>query len=1053
MRFDPSKPLATSGLIGWFVTNPVASTLATLLLTLGGLLALSNMRSEVFPTIAPNTVVVSVIYPGANPAEVEEGITRRVEEAVFGLDGVESVRSTATENRGYITVELADFADRQKLKDDIETAVDGLSSFPPENAEKPKVTASDPISGVTTLVVTGGIGGGIGEYQLRQAAEQLERDLLTQPKISLVSLSGDRDYEISIEVSEDKLRQYNLSFNEVAAAVRSASIDLSGGEILSRAGNILLRVNEKRQTGAAFDDIIIRANPDGSLITVKDVAHVIDGFSPLEVYNTYNGRPAIFVDVKKAVAEDVLKVRQAVTEFLADYTPPQGVEVLEFRDQSKILNERMNLLTRNALFGFALVFTFLVLMLDLKLAFWVCVGITTAFLGGFILLAATGVTMTMISMFALIIVLGLVVDDAVVIGENIETMRERGMDDISATLAGVKGVFAPVMVGVFTTIAAFSPLLFTGGTFGDIARAIPIVVISVLLVSLFEAFFILPSHLSHHGSWSKGIMADIQKKISGALNRFIQNVIKPAVRITATYRYVTLTVAVCFFILTIMLVRGGEVKFVFFPTIEGNDISVSVDMAKGAPIERTKQVVDQIEAALYRTAERAKAERGEDILSSVAITVGGQASIGGGPGQQSSFSSASHSGQLRVELMPFGARQMTALAVERMWREELGEVLGVDKLRFTSTVGSSGQDVNFELYHEDKTKLSAAVERLKEDVRTIKGAYEVEDNFDIGKKELIFKVNPVGKAAGLTNRSLALQVRQAFLGEEVQRIQRGREEIKAYVRYPESARRTAESLDKFRVRLPDGSESPLATVANWTTGRAYSSITRVDGQQIISVSARIDRSLNTPAEANDLLLNDILPALQKDFPRLRYSQAGAAKDQGEDFASLIAGFQFVLLLIYAILAVQLRSYIQPAAIMVSIPLGIAGAILGHFVLGFPLSFVSIFGMVALAGVAVNSSVVLVDYYNNVRAEGADALDAATQAATRRFRPVMLTTLTTALGLGPLLFETSPQAQFLIPMAVSLGFGIVISGIMVTFVTPALCLVIEDMRGGHKKDDS
>lgn len=1043
MRFDPNKPVDQTGLIGWFIKNPVASTLASLILIIGGLVSLSSLRSEVFPTISPNTVTVSVVYPGATPAEVEEGITRRVEEAVLGLDGVEKVQSTASENRGYITVELADFADRQKLKDDIETAVDGLASFPPENAERPKVLAADPIGNVITLVVTGSE----SAYALRQAAEQIERDLLTQPGVSLVSLSGDRDYEISIDVDEDKLRAYGLSFDAVAQAVRAASVDLSGGEILSQAGNILLRVNEKRQQGEAFKDIVVRSDRRGGIVYLKDVAQVIDGFAPNEVFNRYNGKPAIFVDVKKALAEDVLKVRAAVSQFLSEYTPPQGIEILEFRDQSKILKERMNLLTRNAVFGFALVFSFLVLMLDLKLAFWVCVGIATAFTGGFILFGAMNVTLTMVSMFGLIIVLGLVVDDAVVIGENIETMRERGMDQTSAAIAGVMGVKAPVLVGVLTTIAAFSPLLFTGGNFGDIARAIPIVVISVLLVSLFEAFFILPSHLSHSDHWSLGLMATIQGRVSDWLNKFIKKYIYRGVKLTVAYRYATLGVAIAFFIFSVSLATNGNVRFRFFPFIEGNDITVSVALEKGAPIARTRAVMDRVEQALYKTVNDIERQSGEKVMQSVAVTVGGQASAGGGPGQSASFSAAGHLGQIRLELVPFGPRQMSAREIERRWRQTLGPVYGVDKINFNSVIGNFGSDINFELFHADSEKLSQAIDRLKTEIAKLPGAYEIEDTYDIGKKELIFSLNEAGKAAGLTNRDLARQVRQAFLGEEVQRIQRGREEIKVYVRYPDQVRRSAESLDQFRVRLPDGRGVPLATIASYQEGRAYSSITRIDGRQVISVTAKMQEGEEnlTPNDANAKLLSDVLPAIQKDFPKLRYVQAGAAKDQSDDFASLLRGFMVVLLLIFAILATQLRSYIQPVAIMVSIPLGIAGAILGHFVLGFELSFVSTFGMVALAGVAVNSSVVLVDYYNTLCQEGVDHSEAAARSSVRRFRPVMLTTLTTALGLAPLLFETSPQAQFLIPMGVSLGFGILISSMLVIFVTPAICVMIDDFR--------
>ena len=510
-------------LINWFIRNPVAANLLMVVLLVGGALSAMNMRAQVFPTVSPRTVVVTVPFPGATPAEVEEGITRRVEEAVLGIDGVKRVRSTASENLGVITIETNDFADEQLVKDDVESAVDGLADFPPENAERPTVVAPKATGGVVTLVLTGEV----GEFALREAAVELERDLLTQPGVSLVELEGARDYEISIEVSETTLRRYGLTFAEVANAVRASSIDLAGGSINSEVGEILLRTNQKRQSGEAFGTIVVRTLPDGSVITLADVAEVRDGFVREQLGNLYNGRPAVFVKVSRAEAEDVLKVKESVDRFLTSYVPPSDVDLVEFRDETRLLRERVNLLLRNGAFGFALVFLFLVLMLDLKLAVWVSMGIATAFMGGFLLFSALGVTITMISLFGLIIVLGLVVDDAIVIGENIEAQREHGYDGMAAADRGAHGVLAPVAVGVLTSIAAFAPLLTTGGTFADIARAIPVVVISVLIVSLLEAFCILPSHLSHGGPWSRGLLKRVQSSIADRLSivrhRFIRS--------------------------------------------------------------------------------------------------------------------------------------------------------------------------------------------------------------------------------------------------------------------------------------------------------------------------------------------------------------------------------------------------------------------------------------------------------------------------------------------------------------------------------------------------
>ncbi|MEM7491784.1 MAG: efflux RND transporter permease subunit [Pseudomonadota bacterium] len=1029
------------GLIGWFIRNPVAANLLMIVLLLGGYLSATSMKSQVFPTIDPGIISVVVPYPGATPAEVEEGITRRVEEAVLGIDGVDKVTSVASENLGQVTIEVADFVDKKAVKDDVETAVEQLAQFPPENAERFSITASDPTEQVVTLVVTGNQ----PPLILRRAAETLERDLLTQNGISLVSLSGDRDYEISIEVSEDTLRNYGLSFDEVAQAVRSSSLDLAGGSLVTQSGEFALRVSELRETGDEFETIVVRNQTDGSQILLSDVAEVVDGFTREQVTNTYNGSPAIFVDVSRAQAEDVLSVKEAVDAYLETYTPPDGIEILEFRDQTAILAERLNLLLRNAVFGFILVFVFLILMLDLKLAIWVCIGITTAFLGGFMLFDAAGVTITMVSTFGLIVVLGLVVDDAIVIGENIDAQRELGFEGREAAVKGVREVFSPVLVGVMTTLAAFSPLLFVGGNFGEIARAIPTVVICVLIISLVEAFFILPSHLSHAGTWSRGPVKFIQWRVAKRLGQISDYIIQPGVSFLARWRYATVGGAFAFSVVCIGLASSGLVKFDFFPSIEGNEISATVTMPEGTPFARTQAAVRQIEQAAVEIDRVSREERGEPLFLSVSATTGGQTQLAN-PNSSGGFSQDENVGQVQIELVPFGARRTSAADIERIWRAELGIIEGVERLNFNAATANFGNDVEYELAAEDQDLLIRAADSLKTRLGTIEGVDDIEDSFDLGKRQLVFRLTNAGRAAGLQPADIARQVRQAFFGEEVQRIQRGREEVRVFVRYPDSARQSLDALEEFRIRLPDGGEIPLFTVAAIEESRSFSSIQRIDGRQVVTVTADVDAEIVAPTAANEEIQADILPALIEEYPGLRWTQAGAGREQSQDLASLAQAFLIVLVVIYALVATQLRSYLQPIAILVSIPLGVAGAILGHYVLGYSLSFPSIFGIVALSGVAVNASVVLIDLYNVKRREGVDPVTAMAEASARRFRPILLTTLTTALGLGPLLLETSPQAQFLVPMGVSLGFGIVISGLMVIFVTPSVALIVEDLRG-------
>ncbi len=1029
------------GLIRWFIGNPVAANLLMVVLLVGGALSASSLQRQVFPTISPGTVAITVPYPGATPAEVEEGITRRIDAAVLGIDGVKRVRSTAAENQASIVVETSDFANVQLVKDDIESAIDRLSDFPPENAEEPVIAAPIPTGGVVTLVVVGDV----DPMSLRKAAEQVERDLLTQPGISLVSLQGDRDLEISIEVSEATLRQFDLSFEDIANAVRRSSLDLAGGSINSESGQILLRTNQKRQTGLEFESVVVRSQPDGSIITLADVATIRDGFVRAQLRNLYNGRPAIFVKVSRAEAEDVLVVKSRVDEFLADYQTPFGVELLELDDETDLLRERINLLLKNGLYGFALVFLFLVLMLDLKLAVWVSVGIATAFMGGILMFGALGVTITMISLFGLIIVLGLVVDDAIVIGENIDAERASGKSAIEAASGGARKVFAPVMVGVLTSVAAFAPLLLTSGTFSDITRAIPIVVISVLLVSVIEAFWILPSHLSSSGQWSRGILKVEGERVSRWVARIRDNVIRPSVTFAARWRYATVGIAFAFFLLCIGLVSNGHVRFIFFPLIEGNSLTASVTMPAGTPFERTEEAINRMTDAAYTVAAEIEEETDETLFASLTATTGGRVSTDGGPVAESSYSSQENIGQVRIELTAFGERYTPATDIERAWRQAVGEIEGADQVSFSSSFVSFGSDIEFELAHTDEDQLIAAAKEMKRQLGDIDGVGDIEDSFDLGKRQLIFELTDAGRSAGLRESDVALQVRRGFFGEEVQRIQREREEIRVYVRYPESTRASLDALDKFQVVLPNGSRAPLLTVAKVAESRAYSSIERIDGRRVVTVSADVDQAVTTPNDANQIVLDQVMRSLASAYPGLRWVRAGATREQNEDLASLAKAFIVVLLIIFALIATQLRSYLQPLAILVSIPLGVAGAILGHFVLGYPLSFASMFGIVALSGVAVNSSVVLVDFYNQKRAAGLSSIEAAAAASGRRFRPILLTTLTTALGLAPLLLETSPQAQFLIPMGVSLGFGIVVSGFMVLLVTPAVAVIIDDLR--------
>lgn len=1033
------------GLVAYFARNPVAANLIMVVLLIGGALSALMLTAQVFPTIDPGTVTVSVPYPGATPTEVEEGITRRVEEAVLGIEGVERVVSRAAENLGSITVELKDFVDADRVRDDVEAAVRQLAEFPPEEAEEPRVAAAETIGEVLTIVVSSEL----SERELREGAERIEQELLALPGVSLVSLVGARDYEIAIEVSESALRQYDLTIEQVANAVRRSSINLSSGELRTTGGDLLLKTNTKRYEGEAFENIVLRAAPDGTVLRVSDVARVRDGFVDVDLINEFNGRQSLFVRVQKSESEDVLAIAEEIKTFLAGYTPPPGIDITIWDDQTEVLEDRIGLLLRNGVLGFALVFLFLVIMLDLRLALWVAMGVPISFLGAFLFFDAFDANINMVTLFALIIVLGIVVDDAVVVGENIVAEQEHGRTGTASALEGVRGVFAPVMVGVLTTMAAFAPLLFVTGQFGQILGVVPIVVILVLAMSLIEAFLILPAHLAHGGNWSRWPLDRIQARVATGIEKFRRGILAPAVARAVRHRYLTLLGGIGMLLLAFSLVTTGAVRFIFFPSLEATSIRSTLEFPVGTPFETTREAANRLVAAAERVNDRLEGH----AFSSFSVTIGGNSRSSGGPGGGGSLTVGSHLASVQIELGPEPPRTRSAKELERLWRQEVGEIPGVERLSFVADFFSGEADLEFELSHRDSDTLDEAVETLKARYETVEGLYDIQDSNRLGKRQFDITLTPAGEAAGLSPADVALQLRRNFFGEEVQRIQRGREELKVMVRYPENNRESTADLFDARIRLGDGTQAPLSAVAEVTESRSVSAINRVDGLRIVAVSAQVDEAVNTPTAANSLVMSQFIPELKAQYPGLQVQQAGQGAEQVQDLSSLGRLTLVALLIIFALMASQLKSYSQPLIILAGVPFGAGGALIGHYVLGYNLSFISIFGIVALSGVVVNDSLVLVDRYNKLVAEGKDYMDAIVEASRRRFRAIFLTTATTALGLTPMLFETSTQAQFLIPMAVSLATGIVFASVVILFLIPALVMIREDIRrrgGAHAR---
>jgi multidrug efflux pump subunit AcrB len=1030
---DADRP---RGLFAWFAGNLVTANLLMLILLVGGWLAASSLRSEAFPEIDPRQISISVAYPGATPEEIEYAITRRVEEAVMGIEGVERVRSTAVENLGSVSLELEDFANAQRVKEDVDNAIGRLADFPPGDAENPEAVVARPSQNVIRLVLSGNL----DEQGLRTAAETVRQDVLALERVSNVVLQGARAREISIEVSETTLREHGLSLAQVAAAVNASSLNLSAGTLRTEGADILLRTDAERKTGEAFEDIVVASDASGRRLLLRDIATVVDGFEDADLINTFEGEPAVFLQVVQNGDQDALEVAEAVKTFLATYEPPPGVTIGISQDQTEIVADRLNLLMRNGVIGLLLVFLALAMTLDLKLAFWTTLGIPISFLGGF-LIFGNFVTINMASLFALIIVLGIVVDDAIVVGENIFQEQRDGKHGVAAAVAGARGVFAPVTVGVLTTMVAFAPLLFATGQLGQIMFAVPVVVIGVLAISLLEVFLVLPAHLSHEGEWSVGAMRRIKDTISGLLSALRDRIIVPLISTATRFRYLTASIAVAILIVALGSVSSGAVRFILFPAVESDEITVSLQMPEGTPFDITRRTMERVGEAGYR----AVGGRDSGLYESLSLTIGGTLSTGQGPGSDGGTSIGANLAQATLTLVPSSRRDLSAEDISRRWRDEVGAVPGVQSLTFSSSLIGGGGDVSLNLSHFDSGALVAAVEEFEAALAGLEGVSEIESSANAGKRQIEFALTPAGDAAGLTVQDLARQVRQAFFGEEVQRIQRGSDELRVYVRFPDEERSSLADLNRFRVRLPNGDAAPLSVVARTRESQSPASIDRVDGQRVITVTADVDEAVTTPNAVNATINDEILTDLQTRYPGLRYSVEGQAREQIEDIGTLLRNLVIAVLLMYVMLASVLRSYGQPLAVMVAIPFGAVGAIGGHVIMGYDLSMISLFGMVALSGVVVNGGVVLIDKFNQMhRNDGLGMRDAIIGAARRRFRPIVLTTLTTFVGLAPMMLETSIQARFMIPMAISLAFGVVFSSFVLTILIPCLLLIGEDL---------
>ncbi|HUG98798.1 MAG TPA: efflux RND transporter permease subunit [Gammaproteobacteria bacterium] len=1026
------------GMIAWFARNDVAANLLMVtLLALGGWALMAKIPLEVFPAFELRTVVVQVPFPGATPAEVEEGITVKIEEAVQDLEGIKQLRSTAVENSGTVIVEVDSGHDPRALMNDIKARVDAISTFPADS-ERPVVYVPEIRRDVITVIVSGEL----PEHELRLVAERVRDELVDLEDITQVELDGVRPYEISIEVSEQTLRQYGLTLEEVASAVRRTSLDLAAGSVHTTGGEVLIRTEGQARAGTEFEDIVVRGEA-GARLTIRDIGVVRDGFSEEPLEFMYNGRPAAFIDVFRVGEQSALDVARAVRDYV-DARPgwlPPGVELDYWRDQSRIVQARLNTLLKSALQGGILILILLTLFLRPAVALWVVVGIPVAFMGGIALMPVFGVTINLLSLFAFILVLGIVVDDAIVTGENIFTRLQKGEDPLQASIRGTQEIAVPVTFGILTTVVAFIPLLMIEGVRGQLFAQIPLIVIPVLLFSLVESKLILPAHLKHvrvRNGAGDGPLSRLQARVQRGLERGTQAAYQPMLQASLRNRYLagTLFTAVAFILFSLAI--GGHMRFIFFPRIQAETASATVTMPPGTPFEATAAAIGRIDAEARSLRERYRdPETGESVIKGILASVG---SAGGGSAPRTDL------GRVLFEIVPPEERTVAVTSADLVgeWRQGIGPIPGAKEVSFRAEIGHAGAPLDVQMTGQDFVVLRALAGQVRERLASYPGVFDITDSFEDGKQEIKLRIRPEAELLGITLENLARQVRHAFFGFEAQRIQRGREEVRVYVRYPEAERRSLHNLDTMRIRTPAGAEVPFAEVASAEFGRGFAQIRRVDRNRTINITADANKEVaDIEAIKRDLaeFLAEAVPA----HAGVGFTLEGEAREQRESFGSLGYGLMFVLFMIYALLAIPFRSYLQPLIVMSVIPFGAAGAMLGHIIMGMNLTIMSLMGMLALTGVVVNDSLVLVDYINRRRADGMPLQEAVRTAGIARLRPVLLTSLTTFAGLTPLIFEKSTQAQFLIPMAVSLGFGILFATFITLLLVPLNYLVLEDLR--------
>ncbi|MCP3925717.1 MAG: efflux RND transporter permease subunit [Desulfobacterales bacterium] len=1035
-------------MIAWFAENHVAANLLMMFIVISGIITGLSIKLEIFPESSLDSISVSVVYKGATPSEIEESIIRKIEEKVSGLTGIKDIDSVAKEGSGSVTIDIVDGFDLDQIMDDVKGEVDRITTFP-DNIEKPVIKERVRKTQVLNIAVFGDA----KEDVLKYLAERVRDEVTSLEDVTYASVSSVRPFEIHVDITEATLRKFGITHAYVSNIIKNNSFDLPSGSLKTTHGEILIRTKGKKYFARDFENIIILSKNDGSRVRLGDIAEITNGFEEIDYLTRFEGKPAAMINVYRIADQSALTVADSTKSYVEKLRDslPEGIDAKVFGDRSIFLESRIDLLLKNMMMGLILVCFFLGIFLSFHLALWVTIGIPISFLFGMALLPQCDVSINMISLFAFIMVLGIVVDDAIIIGENIFRRQATSDTQLRGAIDGCIEVGLPVIFSILTTIAAFWPLLLASGRMGKMMRNIPIVIMLVIVGSLVESLLILPSHLSS-AKKAKHNGENKEKYFSKKLNEFIKGPYNRFINIALKWRYAFVASGFVILIVTLSIYKAGLLKFKFFPKVESDSIKCYITMPMGTDLNQTQNVVKKLENSIFKILERDEFQNRkteEKLLkynmSFIGFHIGGRGRVG---------ETGSYLGQLWIELLPGDNRDISTAQIIKEWRKDAATILEAESITFSSELHSGGVPIAINLSMPDNNTLLEVKNELKKSIAEYNGVFDIEDNFLIGKKELQFSLKENSESLGLNLQEIAQQIRDRFYGSEAIRFQRGNNEVKVIVRYPENERNSYDNIRNTNILTSKGYEIPLSYAAEMKVRRGYSKIKRSQKMRIIQVSADVDSKVANSEEIREDINTKLLPKLKEKYPELKYTIQGEGRNKAESMKDVFDGFIIALFCIYALLAIPFKSFTQPIIIISVIPFGFAGAVWGHIITGFDLSFLSMFGMVGLTGVVVNDSLVLIDAINKMRLNGKPLKDSIIAGCFLRFRAILLTSITTFAGLSPILLEKSLQAQFLIPMAISLGFGVLFATIITLVLIPCFYYIWDDtlnlMKSGYTR---